>query len=67
MRKKIGLHISHGELTKIKLVLSELNQPYEKISKRGGIWKGASRKERNLLREDVEDFEHEREKGGGGG
>lgn len=28
-----------------------------------GIWKGTSRK-RNLLREDVEDFEHERGRGG---
>lgn len=63
-KKKIGLRISHGELTKIKLVSSQANQPYEKISKRGGIWKGTSRKERNLLREDVEDFEDE---GRGGG
>lgn len=44
MRKKIGLSISHGELTKIKLVSSQPNQPYEKISKRGGIWKRTSKK-----------------------
>lgn len=45
VRKKIGLRISHGELTKIKLVSSQPNQPYEKISKRGGDMEGDEQKE----------------------
>ena len=37
--EKIGLCISHGGLTKIKLVSSQPSQPHEKISKRGRIRK----------------------------